>query len=63
MKLYSIKYKAKIAIKGKSSQTLLLSLLQAPAQSNLLKGWTLNVDGASNSKGTRIRIVDERVHH
>ena len=58
LKPYDIKYEPRTAIKEKVLADFITEFTPgAPAQSNLLEGWILNVDEASNSKGSGIRNV------
>ena len=60
MKLKScgIKYESRTTIKGQVLADFITEFTpRAPVQSDLPKGWTLNVDVALNSKGSGIEII------
>jgi len=58
LKPYEIKYEPRTIMEEQVLVNFIVEFTsRTPAQSDLLKGWTLNVDGASNSKNFRIRIV------
>jgi len=58
LKPYGIKYEPRTTIKGYVLADFIVEyILRPPTQCNLLDGWVLNVDGASNNKSFRIRIV------
>ena len=58
LKPYGIKYKSRTTIKGQVLKDFIAEFTpRASAQSDLLDGWILNIDGASNNKGSGIGIV------
>jgi len=58
LKPYYIKYESRTTIKGQVLADFIVEFtLGGPTQSDHLEGWTLNVDGASNSKCIGIDIV------
>jgi len=61
LKPYDIKYESRTTIKGQILTDFIAEFtLGAPTQSDLLEEWTLNMDEASNSKGTGIGIIRRR---
>ena len=51
-------YELRTTIKGQVLPDFITDFTpEATEQADLLEGWTLNVNGASNSKGTGIGIV------
>ena len=58
LKPYGIKYEPRTAIKGQVLADFIVKFTPEPSTPyNLLNGWALNMDVASNNKGSRIGIV------
>lgn len=57
LKPYGIKYESRTTIKRHLVDFIAEFTMGPSTLCNLLGGWVLNMDGASNSKGSRIRIV------
>ena len=58
LKPYYIKYEPRATMKGQVLADFIIEFnLEIQTQSDHLEGWTLNVDGASNNKGTATDII------
>ena len=55
---HDVKYEPKTTIKGQVLADFIAEFTpRTSAQGDMLEGWIINVDGASNSKGASIRLV------
>jgi len=55
---YWLKYETRTAIKGQIPDNFITNFtLGITYHADQPEGWVMNVDGASNSKGARIRVV------
>ena len=58
LKPYDIKYEPRTTIKRQVMVDFIIEFTpEVSVQSDHLEGWTLNVEGASNNKGTNINII------